>query len=43
MGAHICQYGVTHKVCRCLKEHRIQCDKPEEHKDAQYVPKHKKD
>ena len=41
MGAYTCQYGVVHKRCRCPKPHTISCDKVEEHKGANYVPKHR--
>lgn len=43
MGAYTCEFGVVHKVCRCPTPHTIKCDKVEEHKDANYVPKHRKD
>lgn len=43
MGAYTCEFGVVHKVCRCPTPHTIKCDKVEEHKDANYVPKHRKE
>ena len=43
MGAYTCEYGVVHKVCRCPTPHTIKCDKVEEHKGHNYVPKHKKE
>lgn len=41
MGAYTCEYGVVHKTCRCPTPHTIRCDKVEEHKDINYVPKHR--
>lgn len=43
MGAYTCEFGVVHKVCRCPTPHTIKCDKVEEHKGANYVPKHRKE
>lgn len=43
MGAYTCEFGVVHKVCRCPTPHTIRCDKVEEHKGANYVPKHRKE
>lgn len=43
MGAYTCEYGVVHKVCRCPTPHTIKCDKVEEHKGRDYVPKHRKE
>ena len=36
MGAHKCQYGFTHKTCRCPKTHVIICDNPE-HRPKQQI------
>lgn len=43
MGAYTCEFGVVHKVCRCPAPHTIRCDKVEEHKDHNHVPKHRKE
>lgn len=43
MGAYRCEFGVVHKVCRCPTPHTIKCDKVEEHKGHNYVPKHRKE
>ena len=32
MGAHVCEYGKKHKMCRCPKTHQIKCDTPERHR-----------
>lgn len=34
MGIHVCQFGVTHKVCRCPETHEIKCNKVSEHQPA---------
>ena len=41
MGAYACEFGVVHKVCRCPTPHTMVCDKVEEHKGNNYVPKHR--
>lgn len=43
MGAYTCEFGVVHRVCRCPKTHTIKCDKPDEHHNLEYVPKHRKE
>lgn len=43
MGAYTCEFGVVHKVCRCPTPHTIKCDKVEEHKGHNHVPKHRKE
>jgi hypothetical protein len=37
MGAHKCQFGTTHKMCRCPKEHAINCPTPDECKEKAYA------
>lgn len=43
MGAHTCQFGTVHKMCRCPKQHSIVCPTPVECKASSYKPKHKKE
>lgn len=42
MGAHKCEFGVVHKVCRCPESHTIKCDKAAEHAFASPGPDHNK-
>lgn len=45
MGAHICQFGKVHKMCRCTRVHTISCPTPEEcakNEHDPYVGKHRK-
>jgi hypothetical protein len=46
-GIFICQFGTTHRRCRCPNENHvwIQCDTPEKcnPSGAEYAPRHRKD